>query len=107
MGIPQDEMIELTGHVRIKMREKAWQTKRVLFLTPHVMSNDLTRGLFPAKRVRLLVVDEAHRAQGEYAYCQVVKELRRSEVSFRVLALSATPGTDIPAVRQMLQNLVR
>jgi len=36
-----------------------------------VMSNDLSRGLFPAKRVRLVVVDEAHRAQGDYAYCQV------------------------------------
>ena len=35
------------------------------------MSNDLSRGLFPAKEVKLLVVDEAHRAQGEYAYCQV------------------------------------
>ena len=36
------------------------------------MSNDLSRGLFPAKDVKLLIVDEAHRAQGEYAYCQVI-----------------------------------
>ena len=36
-----------------------------------VMSNDLSRGLFPADQVKLLVVDEAHRAQGDYAYCQV------------------------------------
>ncbi len=35
------------------------------------MSNDLSRGLFPAEEVKLLVVDEAHRAQGDYAYCQV------------------------------------
>ncbi len=35
------------------------------------MSNDLSRGLFPADQVKLLVVDEAHRAQGDYAYCQV------------------------------------
>ena len=35
------------------------------------MSNDLARGLFPAREVKLLVVDEAHKAQGEYAYCQV------------------------------------
>ena len=38
------------------------------------MSNDLSRGLFPAKEVKLLVVDEAHRAQGEYAYCQVASD---------------------------------
>ena len=89
MGIPQVETMELTGNVRVGLREKAWQQKRVLFMTPQVsedqkiidkcfkadcfqiMSNDLSRGLFPAKDVKLLVVDEAHRAQGEYAYCQV------------------------------------
>lgn len=59
------------------------------------MSNDLSRGHFPAQEVKLLVVDEAHRAQGDYAYCQVVKELRRCGTKFRVLALSATPGKDI------------
>ena len=45
-----------------------------------VMSNDLSRGLFPAREVKLLIVDEAHKAQGEYAYCQVAKELNRSQV---------------------------
>ena len=59
------------------------------------MSNDLSRGLFPANNVKLLVVDEAHRAQGEYAYCLVVRELQRSRTDFRVVALSATPGTDL------------
>ena len=37
------------------------------------MGNDLSRGLFPAKEVKLLVVDEAHKAQGEYAYCLVAR----------------------------------
>ena len=32
----------------------------------------------------MLVVDEAHRAQGDYAYCQVVRELVRSGGMFRV-----------------------
>ena len=70
------------------------------------MSNDLSRGLFPAQEVKLLVVDEAHRAQGDYAYCQVVREMQRCQCKFRVIALSATPGKDIMAVRTMLQNLM-
>lgn len=106
MGVPQDSTAEMTGNVSVSLREKAWKQKRVFFLTPQVMSNDLSRGLFPATQVKLLVVDEAHRAQGEYAYCQVVRELQRSKASFRVVALSATPGTDIQAVRLMLQNLL-
>ena len=44
-----------------------------------MVSNDLSRGLFPARDLRLLVVDEAHRAQGDYAYCHVVRELTREE----------------------------
>lgn len=73
-----------------------------------VMSNDLSRGLFPASEVKLLVVDEAHRAQGDYAYCQVIRELQKCDGGkneFRVVALSATPGTDLHAVRLVLQNL--
>jgi len=32
-------------------------------ISPQVLSNDLSRSLFPADQVKLLVVDEAHRAQ--------------------------------------------
>ena len=69
------------------------------------MSNDLSRGLFPAKDVKLLIVDEAHRAQGEYAYCQVVTELTRAESVTRIVALSATPGKDIPKIKDMLKAM--
>ena len=56
-----EDTSEMTGNVSVKLRTKAWQQKRVFFLTPQVMSNDLSRGLFPANNVKLLVVDEAHR----------------------------------------------
>ena len=55
--------------------------------------------------MKLLIVDEAHKAQGDYAYCQVVRELVRAESQTRIVALSATPGSDIPSVRMVLQNL--
>ena len=54
--------------------------KRLLFYSVQVMSNDLSRGLFPAREVKLLIVDEAHKATGDYAYCQVARELFRSKV---------------------------
>ena len=75
MGIPQEDTQEMTGNVSVAVRDKAWKQKRVFFLTPQVMSNDLSRSLFPADQVKLLVVDEAHRAQGEYAYCLVVSNM--------------------------------
>ena len=106
MGIPQSDTCEMTGNVNINAREKAWNSKRVFFLTPQVLSYDLARGSFPAHQVKLIIVDEAHRAQGDYAYCQVVRELMQTGKEFRVVALTATPGTDIHAVRQVIQNLL-
>ena len=47
-----------------------------------VMSNDLSRCLFPAKEVKLLIVDEAHKAQGDYAYCQGRELLRGVFIQF-------------------------
>lgn len=120
-------------------RRRAWEEKRVFFLTPQVLTNDLSRGTCPAQQVKCVVVDEAHKALGNHAYCQVlqqitikvkyilyssfslyylisvdnslflyaqivtetfhffqvVRELMNYSNEFRVLALSATPGSDI------------
>jgi hypothetical protein len=82
-----------------------------------------------------VVVDEAHRALGNHAYCQLIQvgralihfavcvlprrgrprawwlwwpqSLQAETSRFRVLALSATPGDNLHNVQQVLQNLVR
>jgi Fanconi anemia group M protein len=82
-------------------RTHAWKRKRVFFATPQVVVNDLVAQICPAEDVRCIVVDEAHRAQGDFAYCQVVSTLRSATQNFRLLALSATPGSDINAVKQV------
>ncbi|KAL4238941.1 hypothetical protein ACF0H5_003645 [Mactra antiquata] len=106
MGIPQDHTAEMTGSMGPSKREKAWHDKRVFFLTPQVLTNDLSRGTCPAVDVKCLVIDEAHKALGNHAYCQVVRELIKYTQNFRVLSLSATPGSDIKAVQQVLNNLL-
>ncbi|XP_078262838.1 Fanconi anemia group M protein isoform X2 [Rhinoraja longicauda] len=106
MGIPQNHMAEMTGHTQALNRQNIWNTRRVFFLTPQVMMNDLSRGACPATDVKCLVVDEAHKALGNHAYCQVVKELCNYTHQFRVLALTATPGGDIKTVQQVISNLM-
>lgn len=51
-----------------------WQKKIVFFLTPQVMQNDLARGSCPANDVTCIVFDEAHKALGNHAYCQVISD---------------------------------
>lgn len=105
MGIPEECCKELTGNVQVGERTSAWRDRRVFFVTPHVLCNDMSRGCLSVKDIRLLVVDEAHRAQGEYPYVQVIKDVMRGGALTRIIALSATPGTDIPSVKSMIQNL--
>lgn len=104
-GIPQDATVELTGQSNPALRQQVWKDKRVFFCTPQILNNDLKSGLCPAKDLVCLVVDEAHRATGNYAYSQVVRELEPINRDVRILALSATPGSDIRAVQKVVTNL--
>ncbi|XP_036240733.1 Fanconi anemia group M protein [Molothrus ater] len=106
MGIPSRDMAEMTGGTQALGRQELWNTKRVFFLTPQIMVNDLSRGTCPAMEIKCLVIDEAHKALGNHAYCQVVRELSKYTNQFRVLALSATPGSDTKAVQQVISNLL-
>ncbi|OKL59595.1 ATP-dependent DNA helicase mph1 [Talaromyces atroroseus] len=104
-GIPRSQTTLLTGNVPPGTRAEEWQTKRVFFMTPQTLINDLKTGIADPKRIVLLVVDEAHRATGGYAYVEVVKFLRRFNQSFRVLALTATPGSTVEAVQAVIDGL--
>ncbi|KAL2913489.1 3'-5' DNA helicase [Polyrhizophydium stewartii] len=105
-GIPQEATQELTGSVRADARVAIWAEKRVFFLTPQVLQNDLRAQTCPADKVVLLVVDEAHRAVGAHAYCNVVQELVKARTPFRVLALTATPGSEMQGVQNVVRGLL-
>ena len=53
-------------------REWLWKEKRVFFMTPQVLQNDLARGSCIPRDIVCLVFDEAHRALGSHAYSQVL-----------------------------------
>ncbi len=82
----------MTGQISPEKRREAWRTKRVFYVTPQILTNDISRQACDAKTIVCLVVDEAHRALGNYAYCTVVKAIASATRHFRILALSATPG---------------
>lgn len=71
MGIRKSEMCEMTGGVNPEERRRLWLEKRVFFLTPQTLNNDLVKSTCPWSKVRCLIIDEAHRALGQHAYCQV------------------------------------
>ncbi|KAI1312393.1 hypothetical protein F5Y03DRAFT_235890 [Xylaria venustula] len=104
-GIPRSQTTLLTGDVSPALRAEEWNSKRVFFMTPQTLENDLSAGFADPKSIGLLVIDEAHRATGNYSYVKVVAFLRRFSNSFRILALTATPGSKVEAVQEVIDGL--
>jgi ATP-dependent DNA helicase MPH1 len=104
-GIPRSQATLLTGETPPGLREGEWLNKRLFFMTPQTLINDLSKGYAEPKSIVLLVIDEAHRATGDYAYVKVVEFIRRFSKSFRVLALTATPGSTVEGVQDVIDNL--
>eukprot|EP01018_Ginkgo_biloba_P026785 Gb_37519 [translate_table: standard] len=65
----------------------------------------LFEGSCVMKQLVCLVVDEAHRAMGNYSYCVVVREIMAVPVQLRILALTATPGSKQATIQTVIDNL--
>ncbi|KAK9872531.1 hypothetical protein WA026_017996 [Henosepilachna vigintioctopunctata] len=106
MAIPQNVTAELTGMKQNSTRNNIWLEKRVFFVTPQVLQNDLTSFPDLGVSIKCIVFDEAHKARGNYAYCEVIRILRCQTQYFRVLALSATPGNGTDDIGEVIRNLM-
>lgn len=104
-GIPRSQTAEMTGAVNADLRREYWEERRVFFLTPQTMQNDISRGICNPRRIVCLVIDEAHKATGNYAFANVVSLIRKANTSLRVLALTATPGATIDKVQEVIDSL--
>lgn len=120
-GIPGDEAIELTGQVpraervehvsdrhadkQLSLTPLQWRNKRIFYMTPQTMINDLATNACDPRDIVLIVIDEAHKATGDYAYAQIVRYLMATNPFHRVLALTATPGSTPEAVQSIIDAL--
>jgi superfamily II DNA or RNA helicase len=66
---------------------------------------DFSCALYLASNNYSPIPDEAHRGSGDYAYAQIVRFLMAKNPHFRVLALTATPGSTPDAVQAIVDAL--
>ncbi|KAG1757914.1 hypothetical protein EDB19DRAFT_1659787 [Suillus lakei] len=104
-GIPGCDAIELTGNNPRAYRSRMWEEKRIFYMTPQTLINDLTTDNCDARDIVLMVIDEAHKGTGDYAYAQVVRFLMAKNPHHRVLALTATPGSTPEAIQSIVDSL--
>lgn len=95
-------------------------------MTPQTLFNDLYQNNCDCRDIVLLVIgkllplvsrlyhvftpfqpyaDEAHKGSGDYAYATCVRYLMAKNPHFRVLALTATPGSNPEAVQGIVDSL--
>lgn len=95
-----------TGTVQHPVREGAWETAEAIFATPEIVVNDLAAGRYDLKSVRLLIVDEAHRAVGKYAYVAIGERYWTERPrQGHVLGLTASPGGKDERVEEVVRHL--
>ncbi|MEA3558402.1 MAG: helicase-related protein [Candidatus Thermoplasmatota archaeon] len=95
-----DEMVMFSGSMKPDRRVEEWKKARIVFSTPQTINNDLKKERYDLSDVSLLIVDEAHRSVGDYAYTGIL-----SRYDSLVLALTASPGGDRDKIMEVVENL--
>lgn len=105
--LPQSATQLLTGEVRPERRQELWNSeeKRLLFATPQTVANDLEAERLSFTDFSLLVVDECHRAVGDYAYVYIADRYHTEAEKGRILGLTASPGGDKAKIKEVADNL--
>lgn len=103
--IDHAEMNIFTGMVNPKKRAELWKNSKVIFSTPQGLENDIISGRINLEETCLLGIDEAHRAVGEYSYVFVAKQFVKLSKYPRIIALTASPGSDMEKIQEICKNL--
>jgi len=105
LNLPSKEIVAYTGETSPEKRKALWEQGRILMATPQVIRNDAQNGTIDLSIVGLLIVDEAHHSTGNHAYAQVGKMYQRVNKNGRVLAATASPGSNVHHIGEVKRNL--
>jgi ERCC4-related helicase len=104
-GSDLSPFVMFTGEAPPDERTESWNRATVILATPQVVKNDLIAGRYTLKDVSLLIVDECHRAVGNYAYVFLAQRYLATADKPRILAMTASPGGVQEKVQDVCLNL--
>lgn len=104
--IPDDETIALLGTTHSSVRKDLWKSYRVVYATPQTVQNDIKKGRLDPCKVSLIIFDEAHHARHKHAYSMITRMVAERNSQFRIVGLSATPGSNIESIQSVVYNLM-
>lgn len=95
----------LTGSITPEKRTKLFNDHQVIISTPQGIQNDVISNRINLQKVSLIIFDEAHRATGEYSYVFLAHKYETDAIKPRILALTASPGSDKETITEVMKNL--
>lgn len=101
----EEEIVLFTGTVSPQKRAEQFKKAKIIFSTPQGLENDLLSNRIKLHDVSLIIFDEAHRATGDYSYVYIAKNYNKHSKYPRILALTASPGTDNEKITDVCKNL--
>lgn len=103
--IPSSHMDILTGNIKPEKRAEMWVGGKIIFSTPQGLVNDLKNNTISLKDISLLGIDEGHRASKGYAYVEIAKKYMETAENKRILAMTASPGSNKDKIKEVCKNL--
>jgi len=98
MKLESEDILLITGKLGASKRKGLWDDAKVIVATPQCVKNDLKKGRMSLD-FGLVVLDEVHRAVGNYAYTFVAEECRKR--GLHMLGLTASPGSSREKIEAM------
>ncbi|MEK6963319.1 MAG: DEAD/DEAH box helicase [Nanoarchaeota archaeon] len=105
LEIPPDKIVLVTGTVAPEKRKEIYETAQIIISTPQTIEHDLINRRYPLAETSLLIIDEAHRAVKDYSYVWIAKQYQQKAKHERILALTASPGSDQETIQEVIHNL--
>ena len=105
LTIPAEKIVLFTGSVSPDQRAEQWKDATIVVSTPQGLENDVINRRVKLEEVSLLIFDEAHHARGDYSYVWLADQYEKTSRFSRILALTASPGSDMEQVKEICSNL--
>ncbi len=94
-----------TGTILPDKREKLWESAKIIVSTPQIIENDLLSNRIDLGDVALLILDECHRAVGNYSYIYIVEKYVEQAKEPLVFGMTASPGSAKEKIMEICTSL--
>ena len=105
LTIQDEDIVLFTGEIPPSKRKDMWKKAKIIVSTPQVIENDLIAKRIDLSSISFLIVDEVHRAVGNYAYVYVAQQYHKQQSNGLVLGMTASPGNDPEKIKEVCSHL--